>query len=190
MYDVILKTIEEKKNLLSILENTDYIQRLVEVGDVMVETLKSQHKILTAGNGGSAADAQHFTGEIVGRFLKERAALPSISLCVDPVVMTCISNDYGFEKSIARQLEGVGQPGDFFMGISTSGNSANIIEAVKSASERGIKTLVLSGRDGGQLKELCDYALIVPSDITARIQEIHTFTIHMLCQYIEEQCFA
>ena len=182
--------LEEKKNLLSSLETSGYIAEVENVEKELLRSLASDGKILLAGNGGSAADAQHFAGELVGRFLKERKALPAISLCVDPTTVTCISNDYGYENVFARQIEALGNEGDVFIGISTSGNSKNIIAAAKVAHERKIKVICLLGNDGGALRNLCDYALIVPSDSTPRIQEIHTFTIHILCEKIESDLFG
>ena len=169
---------------------TNYIGAVELAGKELSDCLKNGGKILLAGNGGSAADAQHFAGEIVGRFTKERRSLPAFSLCVDPSVMTCIGNDYGYSEVFARQLEGIGNEGDFFIAISTSGNSENLINALKVAKSKGIKTIGFLGKDGGKMKDLCDYALIVPSDSTPRIQETHTLTVHILCQMIEREIFG
>lgn len=142
-------------------------------------------KILLAGNGGSAADAQHIAAEFVGRFVKERRSLPAIALTVDTSVLTAISNDYGFENVYARQIEGLGTEGDVFIGLSTSGNSTNIIKAVEAAQRKGLKTIVLLGKNGGILRGMGDAEIIVPSDITARIQEMHILIGHILCEYID-----
>ena len=155
----------------------------------LINAIKKGNKVLLAGNGGSAADAQHFAGEIVGRFLLERNAMPAISLCVDPVVVTCVGNDYGYEEVFARQVQGLGCKGDIFVGISTSGNSENILRAIQSAKDKGMLVVGFTGKDGGQMKGLCDYALVVPSDNVARIQEMHTFTVHLLCEMIEKEIF-
>ena len=178
-----------KKNLLDQLCQTDHLDMVQQAAQVMTQCLRAGNKILLAGNGGSAADAQHFAGEIVGRFCMERRALPAISLCVDPSVMTCIGNDYGYDMVFERQLSGLGNAGDVFVPISTSGNSINLVHTVKTAKKMGIWTIGLLGKTGGKLKELCDYALVVPSEETPRIQEIHTFSVHMLCESIEKQIF-
>ncbi len=184
------KKIEEKKALLDTLRECGYLNNVIEVAKAMEESLKNGGKVLTAGNGGSAADAQHFTGEIVGRFLRERDALAAISLVVDPVVMTCLGNDYGYNEAIARQIKGLGKKGDVFLAVSTSGNSDNLNNAIEAAKRMGIKTVGLTGKTGGMMKDICDYTLIVPSDSTPRIQEIHTFTVHLLCEMIEADIFG
>jgi len=177
-------------DLLAQLENGSYIKELELVGLKMIETLNNGGKIILAGNGGSAADAQHFAGEIVGRFTMERNSLPAMSLCVDPSVVTCIANDYGYEEVFARQIDGLGNPGDLFVGISTSGNSENIIRAVNICKGKRITTVGLLGKNGGKLQGLCDYALTVPSNITPRIQEVHTLSVHLLCEMIEKGIFG
>ncbi|MGN0731923.1 MAG: D-sedoheptulose 7-phosphate isomerase [Treponema sp.] len=190
MKDWVEKIFQEKSELLNQIKLSDYLEKVELAGKELVSCLQSNGKILLAGNGGSAADAQHFAGEIVGRFTMERKSLPAISLCVDPSVMTCIGNDYGYEQVFARQIEGLGNPNDIFIGISTSGNSKNIIKAIETAAKKNIKTICLLGKDGGQIKTMCDYALVVPSDCTPRIQEVHTFTVHILCQLIEKEIFG
>lgn len=153
---------------------------------MMVSTLKSGNKVLLAGNGGSAADAQHIAAELSGRFVKERKALPGIALTVDTSALTSIANDYGYEHVFSRQIEAFAQPGDLFIGISTSGNSQGILNALKSAQEIGCKTLGLSGRNGGKMNGLCDLNIIVPSDVTARIQEMHILIGHILCKAVDD----
>ena len=153
----------------------------------MAERLRRGCRILVCGNGGSAADAQHFAAELSGRYVKERRALAGIALTVDSSALTAIGNDYGFDRIYARQVEALGRPGDLLVGISTSGNSANVIQAVLTAKELGLRTLGLLGRDGGQLRELVDDALVVPSPVTARIQEIHMMTYHFWCEAIDTQ---
>ena len=142
-------------------------------------------KILLAGNGGSAADAQHIAAEFVGRFVNERRSLPAIALTVDTSALTAISNDYGFENVYARQIEGLGTEGDVFIGLSTSGNSPNIVKAVEAAQRKGLKIIILSGKNGGVLRGTGDVEIIVPSEITARIQEMHILIGHILCEYID-----
>lgn len=180
-----------KHDLLNeIAKDGGYLDQVLKAAEIMTKAIKNGNKILLAGNGGSAADAQHFAGEIVGRFLLERGSLPAISLCVDPSVMTCIGNDYGYDEVFARQLAGLGNEGDVFIGISTSGNSANIYKAMEIAKEKNLITAGLLGRDGGRIKDLTDISLIVPSESTPRIQEIHGFTVHLLCEIIERNIFA
>ena len=190
MLKFIKNIIEEKKHIFDQLEKSSYWDCLEAVGEQMVFSLKNNGKIILAGNGGSAADAQHFAGEIVGRFTLERKSLPALSLCVDPSVLTCIGNDYGYEEIFARQIEGLGTREDIFVGISTSGNSQNIIKAIIAAKEKEIKVVGFLGGDGGKIKDLCDYAVVVPSKETPRIQEIHTLTVHLLCEYIEKGIFG
>jgi D-sedoheptulose 7-phosphate isomerase len=153
---------------------------------MMVSTLKSGNKVLLAGNGGSAADAQHIAAELSGRFVKERRALPGIALTVDTSALTSIANDYGYEHVFSRQLEAFAQSGDLFIGISTSGNSQGILNAFETASKIGCKTLGLSGRNGGKMNGLCNLNIIVPSEVTARIQEMHILIGHILCKAVDE----
>ncbi len=160
-------------------------ERIVVQGQDMAERLRRGCRILVCGNGGSAADAQHFAAELSGRFVKERRALAGMALTTDTSALTAIGNDYGFERIFSRQVEALGRPGDLLVGISTSGNSPNVILAVEAAKEQGMKTLGLLGRDGGQLKALCDETLVVPSLITARIQEVHQMVYHFWCEVID-----
>lgn len=182
--------IDEKKNLIDSMEETDYFEVLEAAGRELSSVLRKGNKILLAGNGGSAADAQHFAGEIVGRFLKERGALPAVSLCVDPSVVTCIANDYGYDEVFSRQVFGIGKEGDALIVISTSGNSQNCIKAIEAARKNNMLVVGFLGKKGGVMKDMCDYPLIVPSDKTPRIQEIHTLTVHLLCQMIEGELFV
>ena len=186
----IYEILNEKKVLISETQKSDYAEKVEAAVDIMVEELKLGNKIILAGNGGSAADAQHFAGEIVGRFLFDRPSAPAISLCTDSSVMTCIANDYGYDEVFARQIEGLGKEGDTFIAISTSGNSANIISAIKVAKEKKIHVIGLLGNDGGAIRDMCDVAIVIHSDSTPRIQEFHTFTVHMICQFIERKLFS
>lgn len=180
---------DEQKNNMDYLLESGYLDSVQVATVVMVNALKNGNKILLAGNGGSAADAQHFAGELVGRFLKERDGLPAISLTTDSSVMTCIGNDYGYDALISRQIEALGKKGDVFLGISTSGNSQNIINAVKVSKEKGLITIGLLGKDGGKLKDMCDYNMLVGLKATPRIQEFHIMTVHMMCEMIENKVF-
>ncbi len=147
--------------------------------------IASKNKLLIAGNGGSAAEAQHFAAELVGRYKQERAGLPALALTTDTSVITAWSNDYSFETIFSRQIEALGMPGDIFIGLSTSGNSKNILAAVERARNRGLTTACFLGNKGGMLQDKSDHALVVPSSDTPRIQEIHLVLIHALCDEIE-----
>lgn len=159
---------------------------LEQASTLMLETLKRGNKILLCGNGGSAADAQHIAAELTGRYKSERRGLPAISLATDTSALTAISNDYGYAKVFDRQVEALANKGDLLIGISTSGNSDNIISALTTAKALGCSTLGLSGRDGGKMNELCDVNLVVPSDDTPRIQEMHILFGHTLCQIVDD----
>lgn len=151
---------------------------------------RSGNKILVAGNGGSAADAQHFAGELVSRFAFDRPGLPAIALTTDTSILTAIGNDYGYERLFSRQLEANGRPGDLFLGISTSGNSPNVLLAAETARKMSIKVVGLTGEGGGKLASLCDECLCVPSKSTPRIQECHLIVEHILCACVEEALFG
>ena len=142
--------------------------------------------IFFMGNGGSAADSQHLAAELVGRFFKERKGLPSIALTTDTSILTAVGNDYGFDEVFRRQVEALVKPNDIIIGITTSGNSSNIIKAINQAKELGAITIGFTGKDGGQLKEICDHCLVIPSNNTARIQEAHILIGHILCEIIDE----
>ena len=147
--------------------------------------LEKGRKLLICGNGGSAADSQHMAAEFVGRFVKERQSLPALALTVDTSLLTAVGNDYGFDCVFSRQVEGLGQEGDVLIAISTSGNSANVVKAVKTAKEKGIYVIALTGENGGILAKESDLCLAVPSQVTARIQEMHIMIIHMICEVAE-----
>lgn len=174
----------------AILENDALVNLLVEVAQACVEVYRNGKKILIAGNGGSAADAQHFAAELVGRYGFDRPSLPSIALTTDSSNLTAIGNDYGYEYVFSRQLEGLAQEGDLFIGISTSGNSQNVINAFESAKERGVTTVALVGRDGGKMAAMADFAIVIPSNATPRIQESHLLIEHMICDIIEKEMFG
>ena len=182
--------LNQKIDIINNLKKNGYFESVEKAGDILVESIKNGNKVILAGNGGSAADAQHFAGELVGRFIIERDGLPAISLCTDPTIVTSISNDYGYEELFSKELIALGRTGDVFVAISTSGNSLNCIKALKTAREREIKTIGFLGGNGGTMKSLCDVPLIVPVNSTPRIQEIHTFTVHLLCQMIESRLFV
>lgn len=173
-----------------ILNDTLFLEKIAAVITACVSVYKNGRKILIAGNGGSAADAQHFAAELVGRYGFDRPSLPSLALTTDTSNLTAIGNDYGYDHVFSRQLEGMGQEGDLFIGISTSGNSQNILNAFASAKAKGITTVALTGRDGGKMAETADYTLIVPSDATPRIQESHLLIEHMICDAVEKEMFG
>lgn len=160
------------------------------VVSVLAEAFSNGNKLLIMGNGGSAADAQHFAAEIIGRFKLERPALPAIALTTDSSILTAIGNDYGFDAVFTRQVEGLAVRGDVVIGISTSGNSPNVKAALEKAREKGCKTIALLGRDGGAIREITDVPLVVPSLDTARIQEGHITIIHIICDLLEKKLFA
>ena len=156
-------------------------------GVIVTEALQRGNKVLLCGNGGSAADAQHIAAELTGRFKKERHPLPGIALTTDTSALTAIGNDYGFDQVFSRQVAALAKEGDVVIGISTSGNSLNVIYALETAKEMGCKAIGLSGKGGGKMEDVCDINLIVPSDDTARIQEMHILIGHILCQLVDNE---
>ena len=155
------------------------------VGIAMQNCIKNGGKILVMGNGGSAADSQHIAAEIVGRFKKERKGMPAIALTTDTSILTSVGNDYGYDYIFARQVEALCRPEDLVIGITTSGNSANVVRAIETAKEIGATTVGLTGGMGGKLSTICDFNLVMPSSVTARIQEAHIFVGHCLCEILE-----
>ena len=162
------------------------VARIARAGTLMAEALKAGRKIIWFGNGGSATQSQHMAGEFVGRFRQERRSLPSISLTENMASVTAIGNDYAFDQIFTRQLEGLAQPGDVAVGLSTSGNSPNVVLGLRKAQELGLGTVGLTGGSGGQMKSLCEVCICVPSAVTARIQEVHLTIGHILCGLVED----
>lgn len=161
---------------------------IVKAGEAMAQALRAGRKILSCGNGGSAADSQHFAAEMVGRFERERPGMPAISLTVDTSALTAIANDYDYDRVFSKQVEALGQPGDVLLGISTSGNSRNVIEAMKAAQAKGMTVVALTGRDGGAMAKMLrpqDFHLNVAHPRTMRVQEVHLLCIHSLCEVID-----
>ncbi len=159
----------------------------------MVQCLLAEGKILACGNGGSAGDSQHFSSELLNRFERERPALPAIALTTDTSTLTSIANDYSYTEIFSKQIRALGRAGDILLAISTSGNSANVLEAIKVAQQRNLRVVALTGREGGALRELLrdsDIEICVPSSVTARIQEVHLLVIHCLCDLIDTQLFG
>lgn len=164
----------------------EQIRRIAQVGQSMIEAIRQGHKIIWFGNGGSATQSQHMAAEFVGRFERERSPLPSISLTENVASVTAIGNDYAFEQIFSRQLEALAQVGDIAIGLSTSGNSRNVLEALRVAKRLKIMTVGLSGQSGGQMASLCNVCICVPSLVTARIQEVHLTIGHILCALVED----
>ncbi|MGC8588311.1 MAG: D-sedoheptulose 7-phosphate isomerase [Hydrogenobaculum sp.] len=179
--DSFTNSIETKRAFLEM-----YKDRIVEVGLIMAQALMDGNKILFFGNGGSAADSQHLAAEIVGRYKKERKGLPSIALTTDTSILTAVGNDYGFDVIFERQIEALCMPGDIAVGISTSGNSPNVIKGLMKAHDMGATTIAFSGKQGGKVVDIAHYSFVVPSYDTARIQECHITLGHTLCEIIDE----
>jgi D-sedoheptulose 7-phosphate isomerase len=181
---IILQSMEEHQVVVENLKSLEY--EIAVFAENVIAALKSGHKVLLMGNGGSAADSQHIAAEIVGRYKTERKGLPAIALTTDTSILTSVGNDYSFENIFARQVEALAAEGDVVIAISTSGNSKNIITALAKAKEAGCYTVGLLGKGGGKIKELVDLSLVVPSDNTPRIQECHILIGHMVCEMMDE----
>jgi D-sedoheptulose 7-phosphate isomerase len=180
--------IEAQKTLTDFLNNPDQLQKCEKFSDLLFETFKSGGNLFTCGNGGSHCDAMHFAEEWTGRYRKDRAAVGALALG-DASHMSCVSNDYGFDFVFSRQVEALGRKGDMLVGISTSGNSKNVILAVEAAKKKGMKTVALLGRDGGKLKSLADHAIVIPAETSDRIQEMHIKIIHTVIESVERKLF-
>jgi D-sedoheptulose 7-phosphate isomerase len=162
---------------------------VLDAAAAIVDALKRGGKLLVFGNGGSAADAQHVAAEFVGRFQRERAAFAALALTADSSVLTSLGNDYGYDRVFARQIEALGRPGDVALGISTSGGSANVVAALEAARGLGLQTIALTGRDGGAVSRAAAVHVNVPSDVTARVQEVHRTLLHVICEVVERALF-
>lgn len=185
IYNLISDSITTKQKMLS----EPYTQVIEKIANALIYAYKNNNKVLLCGNGGSATDAQHIEGELVGRFLRERKGLPALALVSNSATMTSIGNDYGYDEIFRRQIEAFGENGDVLIAITTSGNSKNIITAAEYAKKSGIYIVAFTGRDGGKIKEIADISLIIPSDITARIQECHIMAGHIICELVEKAIF-
>ena len=191
MHDKIKKIISDSiavKHL--ILEDNGMLTRVQQVAADMVKTLKNNGRIYFCGNGGSAADAQHLAAEFSGRFYTDRQALPADALHCNTSYLTAVANDYSYDVVYARLIQGIANPGDFLVGLSTSGNSGNIVKAFEAAREKNVITVGFTGKEGGKMKSLSDYLINVPSTDTPRIQESHIMLGHIICQLVEEMYFA
>lgn len=184
MREIIENHLREHFNLAKTMFDLETV--IQNIANLLIDSLKKGNTIFWCGNGGSTSDSQHLAGELIGRFNSDRVPLKSIALNADSAVMTCIANDYGYEHIFSRQIEGLGTNGDVLIGISTSGNSENIINAFKSAKKNGVKTVGFLGNKGGKALDYVDHSIIIPSTITARIQEMHILIGHILCDLIEE----
>lgn len=189
--DTIREQIEESIHVKKLLLEDDEIHKSIrKAKDLCITSLKNDNKLILAGNGGSAADAQHLAGELVNRFGLERPGLSAIAITTDTSIITSISNDYGFERLFARQIEAIGKKGDVLIALSTSGNSINIIEGIKEARNTGITVIGLTGNLEGKMSQYCHICIMVPSDDTPRIQEAHILIGHILCLLIETGIFG
>lgn len=185
--DILNESIRVKKKIV---DDPSLLSQINKISSLIVEAYRREKKVILFGNGGSAADAQHIAGELVNRLYLEREALPAIALTTDSSVLTSIANDYDYSRIFARQVEALAKEGDVVIGISTSGSSSNVIEAVKTAKEKGAKTVGFTGNKGGKLAELVDFVISVPSDETPRVQESHITILHIICCLVERELFG
>jgi D-sedoheptulose 7-phosphate isomerase len=174
-----------KTSAAVIAQTSEYVPTIAAIAKDLAEAFLSGHKLLACGNGGSAADAMHLTGEWVGRFVKDRRSYPALALVADGTLLTCLGNDYSYEFVFSRQVEGLGNAGDIFVVFSSSGNSENLIKAIDAAKSLGMVTVAILGRDGGRTKGLANHEVIVPATVTARIQEAHMLILHLICEEAE-----
>ena len=179
--DIFLESIQVKEELMR-----KHIGQIIDITDLITQALKAKGKVILFGNGGSASDSQHIAAELIGRFKKDRAALPAIALTTNTAVITSLANDYGYEVVFAKQIEALAEKNDVAVCISTSGKAKNVAAAIRQAKKMGIKTVALTGGDGGELAKLADVSLVVPSSVTARIQEAHITIGHIVCELVED----
>lgn len=182
--DVVITRIKEHITVAELLlQDTIAIEKALAI---TAETVQTGRTVFFCGNGGSAADAQHLAAEFVGRFVRERDGLPAVALTTDTSILTAVGNDYGFDTVFSRQVKALARPGDLVIGLSTSGNSANVLAAFEAAKTAGAKTIAFTGRTGGKMKDIADCTIAVPADVTARTQEMHIMIGHILCEWIDE----
>ncbi len=186
MKEKIKNILVENQRVVLSLTSAEKLEQIESAANCMIAALRAGGKIIVFGNGGSAADSQHMAAELVGRFKKERKGIPAIALTTNTSTLTALSNDYGYDKSFERQVEAFGKKGDVAIGISTSGNAENVVNAVRLAKKMGLKTIALTGKGGGKLKTESELSMVVDSNDTARIQEAHIAIIHILCEFIED----
>ena len=187
MNQIIKQRLSDHLAVLQKLMESDLPQKLERCAALVEKALAEGHKVLFCGNGGSAADSQHLAAEFVGRFQKERKGLPAVALTVDTSILTAIANDYGYETVFARQVQALGEPGDVLIGISTSGNSQNVLLAIAEAKAKGIACIGMTAEGGGKMAEACDICLAVPARVTARAQEMHILMGHILCELVDHE---
>jgi D-sedoheptulose 7-phosphate isomerase len=184
---LVVETLETTARLHAALAAGPAVEAIARAGDVLVEVLRAGGQVLAFGNGGSAADAQHFVAELVGRFERRRRGFPAVALTTDPSIVTAVSNDFGFDAVFARQIEALGRAGDLAVGITTSGTSPNVVRGLEAATARGLRTIALTGNDGGVAGRLAEVHVNVPAAVTARVQEAHMTVLHLLCACVDRE---
>jgi len=189
MRDIVLRELEESASIKRMMAE-NMADTIVEAARVIINAYKADKKVLLIGNGGSAADAQHIAGELIGRLKMKRGPMPALALTANTSVLTALANDYGYDKVFSRQIEALASAGDVLIAITTSGTSPNVVEAVKTAKSRGTITIALTGSSGGKLNNLADLTVMVPSDNTQRIQEAHITIGHIICHLVERELFG
>ena len=187
MNTIIRQRLKDHMEVLQKLIASDLPEKLEKCAEIVEKALKEGHKVLFCGNGGSAADSQHLAAEFVGRFQKERKGLSAVALTVDTSILTAVANDYGYDTVFARQVQALGEAGDVLIGISTSGNSRNVLLAVEEAKTKGITSIGMTAEGGGKMAEECDICLAVPAKVTARAQEMHILMGHILCELVDHE---
>jgi D-sedoheptulose 7-phosphate isomerase len=190
MQSEVSRLLRETADTLRVISESDYAEAVERALNLLDEAFRAGRTLLAFGNGGSSADAQHLCAELVGRFLLERRALPAVALTTNQALLTAWSNDYQFDDIFSRQIEGLGRPGDVAWGISTSGNSANVVNGLRRARELGLRTIGLTGSGGGRVAQHCDVLMAVPLRQTPRIQEVHLVTFHAICGALEQRLFG
>jgi D-sedoheptulose 7-phosphate isomerase len=184
---LVVETLQTTARLHAALADGPAVAAIAGAGDTLVQVLRTGGQVLAFGNGGSAADAQHFVAELVGRFERRRRGFPAVALTTDPSIVTAVSNDFGFEAVFARQVEAFGRAGDLAVGITTSGNSPNVVRGLEAAKARGLRTIALTGNDGGAAGRLAEVHVNVPEAVTARVQEAHMTVLHLLCAFVDRE---
>ena len=187
MKNIIKQRLADHLEVLQKVMASDLPQKLEQCAERIEKALSEGHKVLFCGNGGSAADSQHLAAEFVGRFQKERKGLPALALTVDTSILTAVANDYGYDTVFARQVQALGKPGDILVGISTSGNSQNVLQAIVEAKAKGMFCIGMTAEGGGKMADACDICLAVPAKVTARAQEMHILMGHILCELVDHE---
>lgn len=182
---LVVETLQTTARLHAALAAGPAVETIARASETLVHVLRAGGQVLVFGNGGSAADAQHLAAELVGRYERDRRGYPAVALTTDPSIVTAVSNDYGFEMVFARQVEALGRAGDLAIGLTTSGESPNVVRALEAAKARGLRTIAVTGRDGGAAGRLADVHVNVPADVTARVQEAHMTVLHLLCAAVD-----